>query len=97
MHIDPLPPTSIYIVLNKKNAKVKEIAPEKSINQTAEDKNLWNHKHTSKHSKNINSTGKWEIWQAEIIKNNHAYVYIYKYPSTDHPEKKTTIPVFRYK
>ena len=31
----PLPPTSIDIVLNKKNAEVKEIAPEGSISQTA--------------------------------------------------------------
>ena len=74
MHIDPLPPTSIYIVLNKKNTKVKEISHERNTIQTAKDKNLWNHKHTSKHNRNINRTGAWEIWESETIKNNHVYI-----------------------
>ena len=64
------------------------MSPERNTIQTAKDKNLWNHKHTSKHNRNIKSTGKWELWQAETIKNNHAYIYINIHPQTIQKRKQ---------
>ena len=36
--------------------------------------NLGKEKHTSKHNRNINCTGAWEIWESEAIRNNHVYI-----------------------